>query len=251
MSMSCAGATTFRLPWLQVMCLTVLLIALAVLPVEATGQAGEIRLNTQEKRWIAEHGPVRVGFPGDPAPLFFTEGGVLKGINPDHLRLIGEATGVTFEFVRIPAHQLDDHLLQGKIDMSVGFAIPEREGHVLTSLPVMDIDVFVVGRSDMPSIIGLSSLQGKRMAVVKGIRIYTHPLKDFPNIEIYPTDTLEEALAAVTSGQADATMGAMVMMGASAAGPSDPENPWFRRCVSPILFVHGAQRFARTRRHYQ
>ncbi len=213
MSTGAAGAPTHRLLWLQVMCLTVLLIALAVLSLEATEQAGEIRLSTQEKRWIAEHGPVRVGFPGDFAPLFFTEGDVIKGINPDHLRLIGERAGVTFEFVRIPAHHLDDHVLEGKIDMSVAFAIPEREGHVLTTLPLMDIDVFVVGRSDMPPIYGLSALHKKRMAVVKGIRIYTHLLKDFPDIEIYPTDTLEEALAAVTSGQADATMGAMVMMG--------------------------------------
>ena len=175
--------------------------------------AAKIRLTEREKAWLNEHSPVSVGFPSDFPPLFFKEDDVIKGINPDYLRLVGVYSGLQFDFIRIPSQNLDDFLRTSKIDMSVAFDISERKTYVSNTQPFMNITMVVVGRKDMPLISGLNALNGKKIAVVKGIKIYSRILKDYPGIERYPTDTFKAALEAVASGRAEAVMVGMPMVG--------------------------------------
>lgn len=173
----------------------------------------KIRLTDIEKTWISEHSKIRIGFPSEFPPLFYNEDNVLKGISPDHLKLISTYSGLKFDLMTIPAKELDNFLQNGTIDMSVGFEIPERKNIVFTSLSGMKINLVVVGRNDMPVVSGISAMKGKKIAIVRGIEIYNKVLKAYPDLQIYPVNSLREAIDAVVSEKADAMMGAMLMVG--------------------------------------
>jgi len=176
-------------------------------------QIKNIRLTSVEKNWMINHPQIRVGFPSNFPPLFYAEDDVVKGISPDHLNLISTYSGLKFYFVCIPAKDLDNYIQTFKIDMSVAFDIPERKSTALKTLPSIHINLVVVGRNDMKLISGLSALKGKKIAIVRGIRLYNKILKDYPNVQVYHTNTFKEALQAVESKKADALMCGMVMVG--------------------------------------
>ncbi len=176
-------------------------------------QVDKIRLTDIEKTWISDHPTIRVGFPSNFPPLFYNEDGVVKGISPDHLKLISTYSGIDFDFITIPAKELNISLENGTIDMSVGFEIPERKNIALNTLSSMTINIVIVGRNDMPVVSSLSAMKGDTIAIVRGINIYTKILKEYPSIQTYPANSLSEALEAVVSKKADALMGSMLMVG--------------------------------------
>ena len=175
--------------------------------------ADKIRLTGIEKAWISDHPKIRVGFPSDFPPFFYNEDGVLKGISPDHLKLISTYSGLKFDFITIPAKELDNFLRNGTIDMSVGFEISERENVILNTLSSMKINFVVVGRNDMPVVSEISAMKGKTIAIVQGIEIYNKILKKYPTLQTYPVNSFKEAIDAVVSKKADALMGGMLMVG--------------------------------------
>jgi len=175
--------------------------------------AAKIGLTGIEKAWILAHPKIRVGFPSDFPPLFYNEDGVLKGISPDHLKLISTYSGLKFDLITIPAKELDSSLRNGTIDMSVGFEIPEREGVVFNTLASMKINIALVGRNDMAVVSGISAMKGKTIAIVRGIKIYNKILKEYPSLQIYPVNSFKDAIEAVVSKKADALMGGVLMVG--------------------------------------
>ncbi|WP_020589900.1 transporter substrate-binding domain-containing protein [Desulfobacter curvatus] len=175
--------------------------------------ADKMQLTDIEKAWILEHPKIRVGFPSNFPPLFYNEGGVLKGVSPDHLKLVSTYSGLKFDLITIPAKELDNFLRNGTIDMSVGFEIPERKNIVFNTLLSMKINLVVVGRNEMPVVNGISAMKGKTIAIVRGIEIFNKVLKAYPDLRTYPVNSFKEAIDAVVSKKADVLMGGMLMVG--------------------------------------
>jgi len=173
----------------------------------------KIRLTEKEKAWINEHSSIRTGFPSDYPPLFLKKDDVILGIMPDYLRLVADYSGLDFQCERVPAKDFDDAIRIGKVDMAAVFDLPERHPYTLKTQPFMNITMVIVGRNNTPLVSSLHALKGKKIAVVRGIKIYNRILKDYPGIERVPTNTLKEALDAVVSAKADAVITGMVMVG--------------------------------------
>nr|WP_321400849.1 transporter substrate-binding domain-containing protein [uncultured Desulfobacter sp.] len=171
----------------------------------------KIRLTDIERSWISTHPKIRVGFPSNFPPLFYNDEGVLKGISPDHLKLISTYSGLKFDMMTIPAKELDHFLGDGTIDMAVGFEIPERENVALHTLSSMNVNFVVVGRNNMPVISDLSTMKGKTIATVRGIKIFNQILKAYPGLKTYPVNSFKEAIDAVVSEKADALMGGLLL----------------------------------------
>lgn len=178
-----------------------------------TNDPHKIRLTDSERSWISTHPMIRVGFPSNFPPLFYNEDGVVKGISPDHLKLISAYSGLKFDLMTIPAKELDNFLGNGTIDMAVGFKIPERENLAFNTLSSMNINFVVVGRNDMPVVSGISTMKGKTVAVVRGIKIFNKILNAYPDLKTYPVNSFTEAIDAVVSKKADALMGGLLMSG--------------------------------------
>ena len=173
----------------------------------------KIRLTDRERSWLSTHPRIRVGFPSNFPPLFYNEDGVVKGISPDHLNLIRAYSGLKFDLMTIPAKELDNFLGNGTIDMAVGFEIPERKNVVFNTLSSMNINFVVVGRNDMSVVSGISTMKGKTIAVVRGIKIFNKILNAYSDLKIYPVNSFKEAIDAVVSKKADALMGGLLMVG--------------------------------------
>lgn len=163
-----------------------------------------LRLTPAETAWLEDHKTIRVGMdPGFP-PFKFSENGVIKGIEPDYLSLLSEATGIKFEYVVCSLTVMDAKVKSGEIDMFLSFNIPERLAYMTFTEPFLDSKQVFVTRSNFPFISGFGALKGKKVATVKGVKLYDKVLAPYPGIEVVPVDTMEQMFAAVSESRADA-----------------------------------------------
>ncbi len=162
---------------------------------------GESRLllSKQEQQYIAETDTVRVLLHGGMAPLQYRDDtGVIRGVAPDLLRSITEATGLSFELTMADSIAEFERLMaSGDYPIVAGisnlFSLPEQGGMIL-SFPYLSTSTFLlVPRDSHPGL-----LAGKRLALV-----YPSKYDGAYQGKIVPADTVEDALRAVAQGRAD------------------------------------------------
>jgi signal transduction histidine kinase len=161
-------------------------------------------LTSAEETWLSNHKTIRVGMSPVLPPLKFSDKGVIKGIEPDYLNLLSEYTGIHFEYVICDFSGMDAKVKAGEIDMMLSFVIPERLAYMKFTEPFMEFKSVIVARSDNPFISGISTFKGKKMATVKGVKLYDKLLGPYPEIEAVPVETLEDMFKAVSESKADA-----------------------------------------------
>ncbi len=166
--------------------------------------SGILRLSPSEETWLKNHPTIRVGMSPVIPPLKFTDQGVVKGIEPDYLDLLSEYTGVHFEYVIEDFSMMDAKVESGDIDMFISFYIPERLTYMTFTEPLMDFKQVIVTRSDGPFMSGLGALKGKKVATIKGVKLYEKLLNPYPEIEVVQVTTSEETFKAVAEFKADA-----------------------------------------------
>src|SRR6185369_6587116 len=142
----------------------------------------QIALTPAESAWLAGHKTVRVGMAPVFPPLKFTENGEIKGIEPDYLQLLSELTGLTFQLVIADFPAMDAKAMAGELDMFLSFRIPERQKYMTFTEPLMEFKQVIVTRSDAPFMSGIGMLRGKRVATVKGVRLFDKILSPYPDI---------------------------------------------------------------------
>jgi PAS domain S-box-containing protein len=172
-----------------------------------------INLTPAEGAWIGKHKTIRVGMSPVFPPLKFFENGVVKGIEPDYLKLLSEYTGIRFEYVISDLSVMDAKVKAGEIDMFLSFNIPERLSYMLFTEPFMEFRQVFVARSDAPFISGIGSLKGKKVAAVKGVKLYDKLLSPYPDISVVQVDTMEQMFRAVSEFKADALISKTIFAG--------------------------------------
>ncbi|NCP64978.1 MAG: transporter substrate-binding domain-containing protein [Paraglaciecola sp.] len=169
--------------------------------------AGDITLTAKERDWLNEHPEIRLGI--DPAWLPF------EAVNQQN-----QYIGITSEFVGWLNRRLQVNMLprtgltwvetlqayeSGEIDVLPGITPTEtRRNKFLFSQPYLSIPMVLVSREEEELVAGLQDLQGKTVAVVANYASMEYLQRDFPLITLQTYGTLEEALKAVSAGQADA-----------------------------------------------
>jgi ABC-type amino acid transport substrate-binding protein len=163
-----------------------------------------IRLTPVEETWLRNHKTIKVGMSPIFPPLKFSEKGAIKGIEPDYLDLLSEFTGIKFEYVICDFSVMDAKVKSGEIDMFISFYIPERLAYMTFTEPLMEFKQIIITRRDAPFMSGIGALKGKKVATVKGVKLYDKLLSPYPEIEAVPVDTMEEMFKAVSEFKADA-----------------------------------------------
>jgi PAS domain S-box-containing protein len=171
----------------------------------------KIRLTQAEDAWLKTHKSVRIGVLPNYPPFIFFEENQWKGIHTDYLRLISERTGLEFEYVLTRPTEWDAQAKAGEIDIFPSFYTPEREKYLNFTRPFMDYRLVIITRSDMPFVGGVSSLKGKKVAVIRGAKLYNLIVGDYPEIEQYPVKNISDGLKAVSESKADAVISGMVL----------------------------------------
>jgi signal transduction histidine kinase len=137
-------------------------------------------------------------------PLKFFEKGVIKGLEPDYINLLSEYTGINFQLVVCDFKDMDTKVKSGETDMFLSVYVPERFAYTIFTKPFMDFDQIIVTRSDAPFTSGLDALKGKKVAVLKGLKLHEKILAPYSEIEIVHVDTMEQMFKVVSESKADA-----------------------------------------------
>ncbi len=165
-------------------------------------------LTEEEKRWIEENPVIRVHNETNWAPFNFNENGIPKGFSIEFMDKVAENVGLRVEYVSGPTwSEFLEMTKNGEIDVMLNIVkTPERQSYLrYTQSYVKNPNVILSmeGREYR----NLEELEGRTISVIRG-SYHEEILKaEYPNINLYLTDDLLEAVKAVIYGEADATLG--------------------------------------------
>ena len=187
----------------------VIVLLLSVPQARAEGTS-KIELTPAEQAWLAENQDIRVTIDEHP-PYHSFKDGVVVGISADILNRISEYTGVKFQYADKP--YLFAGALSGLINhkgpdlVSAIMPTPEREKVVLFKEAYINSPRFIFTQDDEPFIYSIEDLFGQKVAVVKDYVTHKDLAKNYPDIILSVFNTNEEALRAVSTGEAFAFIG--------------------------------------------
>jgi ABC-type amino acid transport substrate-binding protein len=168
-----------------------------------------VELSAKERNWIKAHQPIRVAFDGHFPPYsFINETGQLAGISYDTLQLISQKLDIK---IKIDGRTLWKDIYQAALNKKVDVIATmvnrhDREFQFSFTQPYIFKSLVIVTHITNQQIKNRSHLAGKTVALVKGYIYSKHILKDHPEITPFYVDTMEDALFAVETKQADAAI---------------------------------------------
>lgn len=185
-----------------------LLVALAVLLLAYPLSACAERSDTWRR--IEDSGVLVFGLDPTYPPFEMAVDDQLSGLDVDLARKIGQDLGLETHFVHFGYDGLYDALFTNRVDVLISALVilPERTGDFAYSDPYYNAGQIIVTPADRP-IDDIEGLTGKRLAVELGAQ--GHVLastwqRRLSQIEVLPLGTADEALSAVSTGQADAAV---------------------------------------------
>jgi PAS domain S-box-containing protein len=172
-----------------------------------------VKLTPKEAVWIKRHPVIRVVMDPDWAPVeFVDEGGNYHGISVDYLERLEELLGVRFEVAKGLAWQ--DALTaaeNGELDIFPSMArTPERSARYNLTLPYLSMPINIFGADNVTYVDSLSSLEGKRIAVVDGYAAHEWLQEKHPGIKLVPVKSIPAALKMLAAGETYAFVGNVV-----------------------------------------
>ncbi|WPL14512.1 Aerobic respiration control sensor protein ArcB [Thiorhodovibrio litoralis] len=178
-----------------------------------TGQSGaglQVRLSERERAWLDTHPKVRVAATPDWPPFEYLDAnGRYVGISADVFRLVAQRVGLEMEFVVAPWVELLERLKRGELDLAPGLIpTPARARFLDFSRPFFSSFVGIWTTQSQQDISSGKDLAGRRVAVVEGYFTGDILADHFPDAEPFVIASPLEALKAVSTGRADAYLGA-------------------------------------------
>ncbi|WP_324566936.1 transporter substrate-binding domain-containing protein [Accumulibacter sp.] len=173
-------------------------------------------LTAAERRWLDAKHTVRVQV-GDWPPYTFAQP-VPSGISVDYIDAIAKRFGIAVEYVpgRFGWSEAMRDVKGERRHFDLLLTMhrsPEREKDFAMTANYLRMPWAIYARKDGPFITGLDSLKGRTVAAEKGYFMTGKLKADHPDIKISEVSRAEDALRAVSSGQADAYGGNLVNAG--------------------------------------
>lgn len=171
----------------------------------------QLSLTPAEKVWLQslEGRPIRVApIPQHPPYEFFNEKGEFVGIAADILKLVQEQLGFEVEIVPVSdGLELFSMLEEKSIDVIPGLTIsPGRKKSMLFSDPFLSLRYTIVTRIGNNSIRSEEDLSGRKVALFQNQKTARTLLEKHPDIIPEYIHNGIEAMQAVATGKADATV---------------------------------------------
>lgn len=140
--------------------------------------SGNFVLSPEQRRFIAETGPVRVGLMRDYAPYSFESGTRIQGLTVDILNRLSDLTGLQIIPVGGQWIELLPLFRNGEIDILANMSFsPERTAFTRFTEPYHTIPNVAFTRDQDLSLNTLEDLKGMRVALGSGI-YYEQPLQE-------------------------------------------------------------------------
>jgi polar amino acid transport system substrate-binding protein len=164
-------------------------------------------LTEKEQAFVAAHPTIRVSNEYDWPPYDYNTEGSAKGYSIDLMRLLAGKIGIEVEFVTDHWTNLHERLASKDIDVvHLMSKNRERMDYALYSDLYMLSDRVIVTRRSNHELTGMASLNGKRVAAVKGWVMTEEMQRRYPKMKMLYKESVQEVLEAVAYGEADATV---------------------------------------------
>jgi two-component system sensor histidine kinase EvgS len=170
-------------------------------------------LSEAERRVLAT--PLRMGYAPNGAPLSFIDAaGEPSGVAGDYLR---QLRMVGAQLTRVPAHdwfEVREQMRRGDVDVVMG--MPNDAHYVgddwVFSQPFVSVPNVIVTPNNSRSVLGLGDLDGRSILLSDPERLRGYVLQYAPRARIVPARGVEQALARLANGDADAYVGNLAMV---------------------------------------
>jgi len=164
----------------------------------------DLKLTDEEKQWIKTH-TVTVGVEQWAPILFSNDGSDIDGIAGDFTKKIIERSGLKIKVVTGTWNKLLEDFKNKKIDLlPATYFTQDRSEYGLYGFDYFKIkDALYVTKANQ-SIKSMKSLKGRTLAIVKDTASIEKISKNFPDIKILETKTLNDSIQKVLDGSADA-----------------------------------------------
>ena len=173
-----------------------------------------LHLTPAEKSWLQAHPVIRVGVDQNWPPFDYVDAAKQhQGIASDYLHLLAQTLGVQF----VITADIWKNVLQGvknrQLDMlACASNTAERRQYLNFTEPYIEIDTVFVTRKTEAAVHSLAGLSGKTVALPKGTYIHELLKNKVPTIIFKFVPSNEEALQAVSLGEADAYVGNLAVV---------------------------------------
>ncbi|MEH6467883.1 MAG: transporter substrate-binding domain-containing protein, partial [Porticoccus sp.] len=170
----------------------------------------KIKLTDSEQRWLDDHPVIRLAPDIAWPPIeWVDEEGRYSGLASSYIALIEKKLGVHFEVEKNKnwteaVQAVKDHELD--VFPSIARTLA-REKYANFTQPYLSFPTVIVTSGSIEFVNGAEDLMGQKVAVVNGYRSHEYLLQNHPDLDIYPQDTVEDALVAVSKGKYDAFVG--------------------------------------------
>ena len=171
-----------------------------------------LQLTPEEKIFLGKFKKMRQAVDPSWPPLeFLDEQGHASGVATEYLRLMARRLRLSLDTVNLKNfQQILEYAEAGKLDVIPSIVpTPERREYLLFTRPHTIVPLVVINRKADPFLQDLENLRGKRVVLARGYGIDYLLQKELPGQEFEYVESLEQALKAVSSGEADATVDAV------------------------------------------
>jgi two-component system sensor histidine kinase EvgS len=162
-------------------------------------------LSRDEEQWLAEHPVIR--FAGDPNWLpyeAFDKEGNYIGIVSEYLSLIEKKLGIEINIIQTDSWgESIEKVKQGQIDIisetndsTLGEYLGFTDSYI--SSPIV-----IVMKNSEDYVETINSIKHKKIAVIKDYGYLPKIIKNYPDINFYEVDSIQDGLTSVSTGKVD------------------------------------------------
>jgi diguanylate cyclase (GGDEF)-like protein len=165
-----------------------------------------IPLHPDERQWLAQHSPFRVGLISNWPPMeFVDDNGKLVGVSSEVLQLLSQRLNIQFD-LRI--YENFDTILRdlenGKLDLVTNVAPkPERFSYAHFTEPFWSVKWAVIGHVNSESMESMRQLSGKRVAVFKDYQLANQLADLVENVSVVRINSVKEGIRMLQGNQVD------------------------------------------------
>ncbi|HLV78471.1 MAG TPA: transporter substrate-binding domain-containing protein [Marinobacter sp.] len=162
-------------------------------------------LTAAELSRLKAHPGLKVGVRTDWPPFEFQQDGRPEGLVVDLLKRLEQELGIRFQYVLVDSRDPAEEQLQaGQLDILPGMSkTPRTEQEFLFSRPYVSVPIALAIRDTGRFIGDLRELRSERVGVVNRQASHDYLLINHPELNLYPKQTIEEGLLALSNGDLD------------------------------------------------